>query len=236
MGNTNGCICRYGWCIRPDNSNNCKENHTSTPRFKTHKRNLSAAFNIAEQEREFNVELLNINTATEEELMTLPGVNRTTAHNTVEYRAKIGAFKRIEDLALVIGATKFGHLRQEISVGRTKSSQNSSINDLSMQDNVSRSSSKSQSNKGTVLFTYAQTNINTSNVFQLMKVKGISQQMAENIVTYRDKKGPFRHLDELLKVKGIKQPLLSAIRPKLVLNDDELSYRTEPLGKWNCDN
>lgn len=232
MGNTNGCICRYGWCIRPDNSNHCKENHTSTPKFKAHKRNLSAAFNLAEQDKEVSVGLLNINTATEEELMTLPGINRQTAHNIIEYRGKIGAFKRVEDLALVsgVGATKLENLRLEISVSRAKTSQNSSTIDLSIQDNVSRSSSKSQSTRVTVPFSFPKVNINTSNVFQLMKVKGISQQLGENIVAYRDKKGYFRRLDDLIKVKGIKQPLLSAIRPHIMLSEDQLSCRTDPSG------
>ena len=40
-------------------------------------------------------------------------------------------------------------------------------------------------------------NVNKSNVFQLMKVKGVSQQLAQNIVAYRDKKGLYRTLDEL---------------------------------------
>ena len=48
---------------------------------------------------ECGVELLNVNSATEEELMTLPGINRTTAHNIVEYRKQIGAFKKVSERA-----------------------------------------------------------------------------------------------------------------------------------------
>lgn len=63
-------------------------------------------------------------------------------------------------------------------------------------------------------------NVNTANVFQLMKVQFITQNLAENIVTHRDRKGPFRCLDDLLKVKGIKVALFSAIRSYLVLSDE----------------
>ena len=42
-------------------------------------------------------DLLNVNVATEEELMTLPGINRHTAHNIVEYRKQIGAFKKVSE-------------------------------------------------------------------------------------------------------------------------------------------
>jgi len=61
---------------------------------------------------------LDINAATAEELMTLPGVNRATATNVVMYRAQIGGFRKVEDMALVpgVGATRFGHVRAEIYV------------------------------------------------------------------------------------------------------------------------
>jgi len=61
---------------------------------------------------------LDINNATAEELMTLPGINRSTATNVVTYRAHIGGFRKVEDVVLVpgVGATRFGHLRAEIYV------------------------------------------------------------------------------------------------------------------------
>lgn len=48
-------------------------------------------------------ELMNVNTATEEQLMTLPGVNRQLAKEIVRHRQIIGRFKRVDDLALVSG-------------------------------------------------------------------------------------------------------------------------------------
>ena len=221
MGGVNSC-----WLPRYQNPNLAHENHTSTPKKKKgHRRNLSAAFNLAEMEHEPVMEQLNINTATEEELMTLPGINRQTAHNIVEYRRQIGAFKKVEDLALVsrVGATKMNHIRLEICVGRkktsTSSSRSSSRQDLSVApDAASKASSRSQ-NKGLY---FIKVNLNTANVFQLMKVKDITQLIAQNIVAYRDRKGAFRNLDDLVKVKGVSGAVLSAIRPHLVLNDAEL--------------
>lgn len=63
---------------------------------------------------------LNINVATEEELMTLPGVSRGVAKNIIEYRNVIGRFNKVEDLALVsgIGADKLDEIRPEICVSR----------------------------------------------------------------------------------------------------------------------
>jgi len=226
MGGVNSC------CIpRYQNPNKCRENHSSTPKVKGHRRNLSAAFNLADMEKEEPVvELLNVNMASEEELMTLPGINRQTAKNIVEYRRQIEGFKKVEDLALVsgVGATKLSIIRGEISVGRKKtsqsSSQSSSLKDLSLQDTSSRSSAKSHK----VSLSFPKVNINTSNVFQLMKVKGVSQLLAESIVAYRDKKGQFSSLDDLIKVKGINQAVLSALRPHFVLTDDNAQLGLPP--------
>ena len=46
---------------------------------------------------------INLNTATIEQLETLPGIGRKTAERILEYRTKSGGFKRIEDLMNVKG-------------------------------------------------------------------------------------------------------------------------------------
>ncbi len=206
----------------------------TTPKAKgPHRRNLSAAFNLAELacDADVSMEQMNINHATEEELMTLPGINRQTAVNIVDYRRQIGGFKKVEDLALVsgVGATKLNEIRVEICVKNKKSSQSSSRSSsrtdmqvLSVDKTSSRGHSR-QSSGATV-----KVNINTANVFQLMKIKGITQLLAENIVTYRDKKKSFKTVDELVKVKGVTPGLVSALRPFLVLEDEAPALLAPP--------
>ena len=47
-------------------------------------------------------------------------------------------------------------------------------------------------------------NINTANAEQIAEaLKGIGQSKAEAIVAYRDANGVFKHVDELVNVKGI---------------------------------
>ena len=60
---------------------------------------------------------INLNTATIEQLETLPGIGRKTAERILEYRTKSGGFKRIEDLMNVkgIGEKSFLKLKPLVS-------------------------------------------------------------------------------------------------------------------------
>ncbi|XP_055013081.1 endonuclease/exonuclease/phosphatase family domain-containing protein 1 [Boleophthalmus pectinirostris] len=175
--------------------------HRSIPRdptdFSSGKRKYSAACNFSNIM--VNQERLNINTATEEELMTLPGVNRIVAQNIVEYRDCIGGFKKVEDLALVsgVGATKLEAIKLEICVSsRTSSSQHS--------PSSIRKDFDCQSSNGI--------NINTATPAQLMSIKGITEKIAKNIVAFRTENGPFRTIEDLVRVNHINSSLLDKIR------------------------
>ena len=61
--------------------------------------------------------LVNINTATLEQLMTLPGIGEVTASAIIEYREQ-AYFERVEDIMNVtgIGEAKFNGIRDLICV------------------------------------------------------------------------------------------------------------------------
>lgn len=61
-------------------------------------------------------------------------------------------------------------------------------------------------------------NVNTSSVFQLQQINGMNQEIAANLVDYRARKGNFKSLDDLIKVKGLSMVRLSTIRPALCVN------------------
>ncbi|KAK4880532.1 hypothetical protein RN001_008678 [Aquatica leii] len=188
------------------------------------KSNLSATFTIAEDNQK--VDLLNVNLASEEELMTLPGINRVIAQNIVEHRKAIGRFKKVEDLALVkgIGAEKLDQIRPEICVNKRR--------------NQSCSSSRAQSldslDSHVNYRTNKVTDLNRANIFELQCVPGFTQELAANVVDYRSKKGAFRKLDDLLKVKGITLMHLSNISPFLTIDQDKLTEIVQVNG--NCAN
>lgn len=57
--------------------------------------------------------------------------------------------------------------------------------------------------------------INTATVEQLMSVPGIGQVIAQRIVEFREKNGPYGSVDDLLKVQGIGEKSLARIRERL---------------------
>ncbi len=61
---------------------------------------------------------VNINTASKEELMSLPGVGAVMAERILSYRSKVGAFKSCEELRKVkgIGKRKFEQLQPLITI------------------------------------------------------------------------------------------------------------------------
>ncbi|XP_047041709.1 endonuclease/exonuclease/phosphatase family domain-containing protein 1-like isoform X1 [Helicoverpa zea] len=173
-------------------------------RSKLNKSNLSHTFSLPPSED--YPELMNVNTATEEQLMTLPGVNRQLAREIVRHRQMIGRFKRVDDLALVsgIGAEKLELLRPEICTNIRKQ--------------ISRASSRTQSLDSVRIQSESKLcSVNSSSVFQLQCVPGLNQEIAANIVDYRNKKGPFKSLDDLIKVRGMDIVRLSTVKQHLSL-------------------
>ncbi len=58
-------------------------------------------------------------------------------------------------------------------------------------------------------------NINSAQLSQLIRLKGIGPGLARRIIDYRTLHGPFKSIDELIKVKGIGNGKLSKIREKI---------------------
>jgi len=63
----------------------------------------------------------------------------------------------------------------------------------------------------------AKVNINTANEATLESLKGVGPQKAKAIIAYREKNGPFKTVDDLTKVKGIKEKQLSKMRDQVTV-------------------
>ncbi|XP_071447787.1 endonuclease/exonuclease/phosphatase family domain-containing protein 1-like isoform X2 [Hetaerina americana] len=215
-------------------------------RSRTHQEPLSATYNFVDSD--LKMEQLNINLATEEELMTLPGISRSVAQGIVEYRQAIGRFNKVEDLALVsgIGAHKLDLIRPEICVSRKKNNSSSPSSRAQSFDSLpSNGSGNTRTQNSTVDGVTGSIavppspvvsnskptpiDINTASVFELMSVRGLNQELAANIVAYRDRRGPFRSVDDLARVKGLGTWRLNSMRSQFCVKVSSDNFATNGL-------
>lgn len=184
------------------------------------RRSISATFTLFDRD-DSTKDLLNINTSTEEELMTLPLITRELAHNIVEHRHIIGKFKRPDDLALVsgIGAEKLLKIKREICVGRIDAS------------SVTSSANSSSSTSQEIMYL----DLNEANMFDLLHIPCITQEMAANILYYRDKKGKFKNVNELKRVKGMNTLMFSVLRTHFMVDKDYVKDNSFNNNYDDCD-
>lgn len=60
-------------------------------------------------------------------------------------------------------------------------------------------------------------NLNTASAAQLQELPGIGAKTAERILEYRQKKGPFKKIEELMNVKGIGEKSFLKLRSQITV-------------------
>jgi len=64
----------------------------------------------------------------------------------------------------------------------------------------------------------AKVDLNSADEAELMAVKGIGKTKAKAIIEYRQKNGPFKSVDDLTKIKGIKEKSLEKFKNQLTIS------------------
>ena len=59
--------------------------------------------------------------------------------------------------------------------------------------------------------------LNSASEAQLQEVPGIGPSLAKKIVEFRNENGPFKSVDDLLKVRGVGEKSLERLRPHLTV-------------------
>ncbi len=130
-----------------------------------------------------NVEFpIDINKASVEELVELPGIGPVKARAIVEYRQKNGPFASVEDLINVsgIGEKTLERIKDLVKV----------------------------EGSGKVLNENLKVNVNEADLEDLMKLPGIGKVKAKRIIENR----PYSKPEDLLKVPGIGEKTLEKIK------------------------
>ena len=58
-------------------------------------------------------------------------------------------------------------------------------------------------------------NINTADAGELMSLSGVGEAKAEAIIRYREEKGGFRSIEEIMSIEGIKEGVFQKIKDKI---------------------
>ena len=60
-------------------------------------------------------------------------------------------------------------------------------------------------------------NLNTATVAELTTLPGVGPRLAERIIEYRQKKGPFKKIEEIMNVQGVGEKSFLKLKPQITV-------------------
>ncbi len=156
---------------------------------------------------------VNLNTADQAELESLPGIGESKAAAIIQYRADHGGFKSVDELDNVsgIGPSTLASLRDLVTVGTAADAKGAATS-------ATTATATTATATVTLMTTPSATsgcaaiNINSADPSALESLPGIGASKAAAIVQYRTDHGKFATCDELDNVSGIGAATLAGLR------------------------
>jgi competence ComEA-like helix-hairpin-helix protein len=151
---------------------------------------------------------LELNLAEAAELRQLPGIGPVLAGRIIAERERAGPFRSVDELARIpgLGERTLAEARPFLFVSRVTSSS------PAVTSSTSERSGTFLGGEGGVT---PSLDLNRASSHELQALPGIGPVLADRIVADRSANGPFRHIGDITRVKGIKQKTLEKIRPYL---------------------
>jgi competence protein ComEA len=144
---------------------------------------------------------VNLNTASVEELETLPGVGPARAKEIIEGRP----YKTVDDLEKIkgLGATRIEALRAHVTAGAMASA-----------PAAKSATAKTAEPSKTALAPGQRININKASQAELERLFGIGPIKSQAIIDHRAET-PFKTIEDIMKVKGIKEGEFAKIKDQI---------------------
>lgn len=155
--------------------------------------------------------LLDINSATAEELTQLSGIGEHLAAAIVAYRTEHGRFLNIEELMNVsgIGEATFANIREHVYV--TEPVYTTAVTTEKPTEHRTEPETEPETEPPLTLEDVAPININTADVETLVLLPHVDEDTAAEIVELREKLGHFSNTYELLYAESLTQPEVADI-------------------------
>ena len=155
--------------------------------------------------------LLDINSATAEELTQLSGIGEHLAAEIVAYREEHVRFLNIEELMNVsgIGEVTFENIREHVYV--IDPVYTTAVTTEKPTEPHTEAAAEAETEPPLTLEDAAPININTADAETLMLLPHVNEDTAEEIVELREKLGHFSHPYELLYAESLTQPEVADI-------------------------
>jgi competence protein ComEA len=152
---------------------------------------------------------LDLNEATGAELAQLPGVGPVLAERIVAHRTEHGRFRRLDGLAAVpgFGEVRSDRLRDYLYVTEEAETRPGSAPAAT----TSRSGPKQPPSRPI--------DLNQASRDELTQLPGIGPTLADRIIADRAANGPYRHVADLTRVRGIGPRTLEKVLPHVHVAD-----------------
>jgi len=156
---------------------------------------------------------IDLNSATLDQIDSLPGIGATKATAILKVREELGGFKSVNDLDQVpgIGAKTIDRLRPFIEIPGAIEATSTLVATPPAIEVESTTSVPKIEKTGIV-------GINSAGVEDLQRLSGVGPKLADAIIADRIRRGRFRTVDDLARVKGVGTALLQKNRHRITLD------------------
>ena len=153
---------------------------------------------------------IDINSASQQELMKLDGIGEVLAARIIDYRQQCGDFRNIEELLLVegIGQEKLNSISSFVYVENpvyTEPAKEEFPEEQIPEDTPEEPVAEETTEPEITLAEAAPININTAGTEELMLLPHVTEEIAGKIIDLRTRIGGFSHPYELLYVEELQQ-------------------------------